>query len=220
MLKKLRCFFVIISLFLVAIAVAQTDNANLEASQVFSNFKFTDSKGIKDRDYVVKITSAYSVGFQHVDVSGFFFRMNVGMRKGGANLTYNKTTYNWTLQYADIRAGVGYKLTKWRLRPYVALTPYFAYLLSAQQTINSDNYDIKANNSVKSSDMGACLSGGVNIILSNYMSLYGEISYARGLYNIEPSKSEKLFNTATMLTIGVAFNVTRISRLNQPRLTR
>ncbi len=217
---KLYVFFTLFTFCFCIKGLAQVNNANIEFSQVFSSFSYIDSKGVKDKTYTYRVSNAYSFGIQHINSTGLFVRANIGMRKAGSGLTFNKITYNWNLQYLDVKAGIGYKFIKWRLRPYFSLSPYYAYLLNASQTINSDSYDIKSNKSIKSSDIGVYITGGLNIILSNYVSLYAEYNYIRGLYNIEPAQKERLYNYASSLNLGVSFNITKISKLNQPRMLK
>lgn len=209
--------FVIFTSFLYSELVIAQSSINLEAGQVFSTFKYIDSKGVEDNTYSYNVVSAYCLGYQYAKPNGFFIRANIGMRKAGANLVYNQINYIWTMQYSDLKAGPGYQFTKWRIKPSLALLPYYAYLLDANQTINSDNYDIKNNKSIKGSDFGLIIAPGFNVILSNYISIYAEYNYILGLQNIETAVEEKLYNRGFSLNFGVSLNITKIAKINQPR---
>lgn len=191
---------------------------NVEIKQVFSTFKYFDSQGTEDKTYSHKVVNAYGLGFQHTSQNGFFVRATVGLHKAGATLGYHNIKYIWSLQYTNIYAGIGFQFTKWRLKPYIALMPYYAYLLDASQTVNSDNYDIKANKAIKSSDFGGFIDSGFNIILTKYLSVYAEYNYIFGLNNIEFAQEEQLYNRGFSLNFGVALNITKISKLNLPRM--
>lgn len=191
---------------------------NLEAAQVFSNFKYIDSKGIQDNTYSNKIVNALGLGYQYTSSKGFFVRAGLGMRKAGANLVYNNIRYIWSLQYTNLQAGIGYQYNKWRLKPYIAVLPYYAYLLDANQTIDSENYDIKANKSIKSSDFGLFIAPGCDITITKYISVFAEYKYILGLQNIESIHGEQLFNRGFALNFGIALYFTRISRLSLPRM--
>ena len=212
-------FVAIVSLLFMTNVSAQS-SVNLEAGQVFATFKYTDSEGVEDNSYSYNVLSAYSIGYQHEKQNGLFARAHIGMRKAGANLVYNEVNYIWTMQYADFRAGIGYHFTKWRLKPSIAISPYYAYLLDANQTIIDNNFDIKGNNSIKNSDFGLFISPGLNIILSNYVSIYAEYNYILGLQNIETTEKEKLFNRGFSFNFGVSLNITKIAKLNQPRIVK
>jgi len=64
------------------------------------------------------------------------------MRKAGSTLTNNNDSYNWHLQYIDAKISIGYILNKWRLKPYIMLTPYYSFLTKAYQTVNSQSFDM------------------------------------------------------------------------------
>lgn len=215
--KHLYSLFITFIGLLCAIPVGAQSSVNLEAGQVFSTFKYIDSQGNKDNTYSYNVLSTYSLGYQLTKENGFFIRANIGMRKAGANLVYNNINYIWTMQYTDLKAGIGYQLSKWRIRPSVAVLPYYAYLLDANQTINADNFDIKNNKSIKGSDFGVIITPGFSVLLSNYISIYAEYNYILGLQNIETAKEEQLYNRGFSLNFGVALNITKIAKINQPR---
>lgn len=212
--------FILFTSLLYTSTVGAQSSVNLEAAQVFATFKYIDSEGIEDNSYSYNVLSAYNIGYQYEKQNGLFVRANIGMRKAGANLVYNEVNYIWTMQYSDFRAGIGYHFTKWRLKPSLVVSPYYAYLLDANQTINDDNYDIKDNNSIKGSDFGIFISPGLNIILSNYVSIYAEYNYILGLQNIETAEKEKLYNRGFSFNFGVSLNITKIAKLNQPRIVK
>jgi len=212
-------FALLTGLFYSRTIIAQS-YINLEAGQVFSTFKYIDSKGVEDNTYSYNVLSSYSLGYQYAKQNGFFARVSLGMRKAGANLVYNKINYIWNMQYTSVNAGIGYQFNKWRLKPYLFVSPYYASLLDATQTINSDNYDIKDNKSIKDNDFGLFIAPGLNIILSNYVSIYAEYDYILGLHNIETAQAEQLYNRGFSLNFGVSLNITKIAKLNQPRIIK
>ncbi|MDO9184738.1 MAG: hypothetical protein Q7W13_01915 [Bacteroidia bacterium] len=220
MSSKFYLSFTLLTGLLYYTPVAAQSYINLEAGQVFSTFKYIDSKGVEDNAYSYNVVSAYSIGYQYAVENGLFARASIGMRKAGANLVYNDINYIWNMQYTDVKAGIGYRFTKWRLKPSISISPYYAHLLDASQSINDDNYDIKDNKSIKNSDYGLFISPGLNIILSSYVSIYAEYNYILGLQNIETATEEKLYNRGFSLNFGVSLNITKIAKLNQPRIVK
>lgn len=208
----------LLSSLLQTLPVTAQSCVNFEAAQVFSNFKYVDSKGIEDNTYTYKIGNAFGLGYQYTSSNGFFARASLGMRKAGANLIYNNIRYIWSLQYSNLQVGIGYQYNEWRLKPYIAVMPYYAYLLDANQTIDSDNYDIKANKSIKNSDFGLFIAPGFNITITKYISVFAEYKYIMGLQNIESAQGEQLFNRGFALNFGIALYFTRISRISLPRM--
>ena len=59
-------------------------------------------------------------------------------------MVYDGYNYLWDLQYTDIKLGGGYIYNAGRLKPYLSVSGYFAYLLKANQTINNQNFDTLA----------------------------------------------------------------------------
>jgi len=217
--KRIYHFIFFIGLIF-PVSISAQSFLSIEAAQVFSTFKYIDSQGDVDNTYSYNVLGSYSLGYQNTKQNGFFIRANIGMRKAGANLVYNNSNYIWNMQYTDLKAGIGYQFNKWRIKPSVAVSPYYAFLLNANQTINDNNYDIKNNKSIKDSDFGVIIAPGLNVILSNYISIYAEYNYILGLQNIETADLEELYNRGFSLNFGVAFNITKIAKINQPRIVQ
>ena len=104
--------------------LASQSNITFDAGQMFSTFRFIDSKGNKGLDYTHNLTGTYSVGYQYITNKALFYRANIGLRKAGASLVKNSINYNWIIQYADANVGIGYILDLWRIKPYFSLSPY------------------------------------------------------------------------------------------------
>ncbi len=190
-------------------------SATFDAGQNFSTFKFTDSQGNKEKDFSANITGCFSLGYQYVKKSGLFIRSNVGMRKGGASLTFDGLDINWTIQYADVNVGIGYISNKWRLKPYFSASPYFAYMLKANETIGTSNVDIKKDKSFKTTDFGIFISPGLRIALTNSVAFYAEYKYILGLQNIETAADQKAFNRGFSVNLGISFTIEKL-RLPPP----
>ncbi len=178
-----------------------------DASQVFSTFKYIDSQGNKLKDLERNVTTATSVGYHYLLPNGLFIRVNTGTRKAGASFVYNETIVSWDVQYMDANVGLGYIHNKWKFKPYFSASPYFAYMLKANQTIGFDNYDIKKDKSVSTSDFGIFLSPGVRMALAKRISLYAEYKYILGLQDIEKSATETLFNRGFSFHLGLSLAI-------------
>jgi hypothetical protein len=189
-------------------ANAQTSAATLDASQVISNFKFTDSEGTKQKEYSPLYTSAYSLGYRYKMESGLLLRASVGMRNAGATLVYDESNYSWNLQYADIKLGVGYAYSLNKLDVYLTASPYYAFLLKGTQRLNNEDFDIKTSGAINKMDYGVIISPGVSFNASDYITIYGEINYLMGLSNLEPKTTgQKAQNVAFAPTLGIAFTI-------------
>jgi len=182
-------------------------NITFDGGQTFSTYKFTDDQGNAVKGFSNNITGCFSLGYQYIANNGLFLRTNVGMRKGGASLVVDETNINWNIQYADADIGLGYMLNKWRIKPYLSASPYFAYMLKGEQTMGQDNYDIKKNKSMTPTDYGLYISPGFKIALSNFISFYAEYKQILGLQNLENSTNQKSFNRGFSINLGVSVTI-------------
>ena len=190
-----------------ACLVAQS-NITIDASQTLTSFKFLDDQGNQDKGYSGVYSGAYSLGYRYTGKKGSLFRGGVGMRKAGASLVYDGMNYSWNLQYLDIKLGAGWMFGKKRTKPYICVSPYYAFLLKATQVLNNQAFDILNTKSLKTSDYGVNFTPGVQFKASDVISIYGEFNYMLGLQNLETSTTEKSYNRAYALTLGVAFTIT------------
>ena len=199
-------------IILLAVVLFKYSNAQsiitFDAGQVVSTYKFTDEQG-QEKGFSSNITGCFSIGYQKLSPNGLFLRTNVGMRKGGASLIYNEVKADWNVQYADASVGVGYMATKWRVKPYLSASPYFAYMLKAEQTIGSDTYDIKHNKSMVMNDYGVYISPGFKVALSNTIGFYAEYKQIIGLQNLENTAGQKSYNRGFSLNLGVAIAIVK-----------
>lgn len=195
-------------LFVASNGNAQTGAVTIDASQVVSNFKFTDSEGTQQKEYSPRFTSAYSVGYRHALDNGVIIRGAVGMRNAGATLIYDESNYSWNLQYTDIKVGAGYAYSLSKLDVYLTVSPYYAFLLRANQRLNNEDFDIKTSGVINKADYGVIFSPGVILNVNDFMSAYVEVSYLMGLANLETGETgQKATNTSIMPTLGVAFSI-------------
>lgn len=211
---KLKVLLFVFGFISTTAAVAQS-SLTIDASQLYSNFEFKNSLGEVDTSYLPVYTGAYSIGYQYASDGGFLVRAKVGMRNAGATMIYDDANYLWDLQYADAKLGLGYLFDLGMFDPYLTVSGYYAYLLKANQTQGSINYDMIEGGDLQRADFGVLASPGVQVTLSDYVSVYSEFSYLMGLQNIETQAIEGAdavqegYNRAFSLTLGLAFTITK-----------
>ena len=199
--------------FLSTTAVMAQSSLTIDASQQYSTFKFQDSQGVVDTSYLPAYTGAYHLGYRFTHESGLLVSAQLGMRKAGATIIYDDANYLWSLQYADFRLGAGYMLNAERFKPYVKVSGYYALLLKANQTQGTTNYDLVKAGELQRTDYGVLASPGLQVSLSEYISVYTEFSYLMGLRNMETQKVESVssvqegYNRAFSATLGLAFTI-------------
>ncbi|MDO9186998.1 MAG: SPOR domain-containing protein [Bacteroidia bacterium] len=212
---------IILSGFVFPKPVAAQAYINLEGAQVFSTFKFSSKISDKDKiftdnqAYAHTTVSAFSLVYQYEDANGFFILGGIGMRKAGSALVFSNLDYIWKMQYADIKAGIGYQFNKWRIKPYEALAPYYASLLNANQSIGQKSYDIKASKSIKNYDLGLFLALGFKATISKQISIFTEYNYILGLKNIETTADQYLYNRGFSIKLGLSLNVTSSAKTSK-----
>lgn len=211
-ISKLKVLLFVFGFISTTAAMAQS-SFTIDASQLASTFKFQDSQGTADTSYLPAYTGAYSLGYRYASEGGLLVRANIGMRKAGATMIYDDANYLWDLQYADFKLGAGYMYNSTRFKPYLTVSGYYAYLLKANQTQGSTNYDLIKAEDLQRNDFGIVVSPGVQLSLSEFISVYSEFSYVMGLQNIETQKVEgstsvqEGYNRAYSLTLGLAFTI-------------
>ena len=182
----------------------------LEASQLFTSFKFTDSRGNDlSSDYSGIFTGAYNLGYRHVTVSGLMVTGGLGMHNAGATLLYDAMNYTWNLKYAGGRLGVGYMLQATRVSPYLNVSGYYAYMLRGFQVINNEHFNITSLEIINQTDYGVYISPGIQLRLSEAVSSYLEFNYLMGLANLEKDEGQESRNLAYGLTLGLSLTIVK-----------
>lgn len=200
----------IVIAFLGLISGMTTINAqsglSLEASQLYTSFKFTDSQeNTLNSEYSGIFTGAYGLGYRYILGNGLMVRASLGIRNAGATMVYDNTNYTWDLKYADFKLGGGYMLKKDRISPYLNVSGYYGFMLSGYQTINNEDFDIKKSESMQTTDYGVCITPGIEISFTGTLSSFVELNYIMGLQNLEKDDAQKSTNIAYGLSVGLSF---------------
>lgn len=196
-----------ILIFFVSVSAEAQSNITIDASQNITNFKFTNSEGERDESYTANYSGSYNLGYRYNTDFGLFAGIKVGMRSGGASLIYDDANYSWDLQYLNSQLDIGYMYTFDRLSAYLAVSPYFGYMLRATQTLNHQDFDIINGGDLEKVDYGLFLSPGVDFRINDLISVYSQFNYMFGLQNIETIDAQESKNTLMGLTLGLSFNI-------------
>lgn len=189
---------------------AQTDFC-FDFSLVSSNFKFVDTGDNINKDFSSNLTNALNLGVVRTLNKGFVFGGSVGYRGAGASTQIGGVNFDWDFKYADVKGVVGYRLNKWRLRPYVTASSYYAFLLKATQTNGTTVYNNLEDKSISNTDFGIIGTGGVNMKVSEEISVYATYNYIYGIKNIQMEENQELYNRGYSITFGMAFTISKSS---------
>lgn len=201
-------------LMLLILSLQQTkaqQAATFDGSSVFSTLKFVNSNGAVDRNYTANIGSAYNLGYMNAMPCGLLAGLNIGLREAGASREVYGTTTTWSFQYAEARLEIGYIFNKWKLKPFVLLSPYYASLLKASQAFNEQVFNIKSDKAVANYDYGLIATGGINVRLSDLIALYASYNQIYGIKNIETTAGQQLYNRGFSVSLGIALTITKTS---------
>lgn len=202
----IKLFVFALGLSFLAGNVKAQSSLTIDASQAYTNFSFTDSQGNQEKIYDGNFSGFYSVGYQYSQ--NLLLRGNIGMRKAGATTVIDESNYSWDFQYFDVKLGVGYMYGESRFRPYLLVSPYYAFLVKANQTIDNEDFDIKELNVINNNDYGVFVSPGVQFTVSEFISAYSQFNYMRGLQNLEGGEStQESHNIGYSLTLGLSFSI-------------
>ncbi len=207
-MKRIKIIWAFLACISYIADVSAQSALTVEASQLYASFKFTDSQSAAlTSDYSGIFTGAYGLGYCFTTDNGIMLRTGAGMRKAGATMVYDDMNYSWDLQYADLKLGGGYILKTDVASPYINIAGYFAYLLRGFQTINNEDFDIKHNKTINTTDYGIFIIPGVRFTLTDTFSAFVEGSYMMGLQNLETDEGQKSTNSAFGLTLGLSITL-------------
>ena len=209
-MKKLKSLIILLVCAGFSISLNAQSGLTLEASQLLTSFKFTDSRGNDlSNEYSGIFTGAYNLGYRHVTAGGIMVSGGLGMRNGGSTLVYDAMNYRWDLKYAVGRLGLGYMYQAGRLSPYLNVSGYFAYMLRGFQTINNEHFNITSMEVINEMDYGLYISPGVQLRLSDAVSTYMEVNYLMGLANLEKFEGQESKNMSYGLTLGLSLSIVK-----------
>jgi len=195
-------------LFFTFSLVNAQSSVTVDVSQNITNFSFTNSLGEKVKDYNPKYSAGYAIGYRYSLDNGIYIPAKLGMRKAGATYVYDSMNYDWDFRYAEVRLGGGYNYElKNSLSVHGSIMGYMGFLLTAEQRINNEYFDIKESGQLSKSDFGIFISPGVSYALTDKMSLYLDINYMMGLKNLESDEGQKSKNRLFGASVGVAFSL-------------
>ncbi|MFA6403735.1 MAG: outer membrane beta-barrel protein [Salinivirgaceae bacterium] len=211
-MKKIKTIGLILGFISFVTAVNAQSSITIEASPLYTSFKFDDSRGTAlNNEYSGILTGGYGLGYRFDANNGLMIRAGLGMRHAGATLIYDDMNYRWDMQYADVKLGGGYMLKTGSINPYLNVSGYYSYMISGFQTINNEEFDIKNSKSLNEMDYGVYFTPGVQFIFSSAVSSFVEFNYMMGLQNLEMDEGQKSTNVAYGLTLGLSFSFGKLS---------
>jgi|TARA_R110000737_G_scaffold352737_3_gene400042 hypothetical protein len=203
----MKTIVIIIVLVGLGVSVKAQSNLTIEASQNITNFMFENSFGEKVDGYSPSYSGGYALGYSYNLENGLYFPFKAGMRKAGATYIYDNSNYSWSLQYLDLRLGLGYDYSFGKFGTHLSVTGYYGYMLKGIQTLNNQDFDIRNAGDINKNDFGIFFSPGVSFTANDYISVYLDVNYMLGLGNLESNTEQKSNNRMYGATLGLAFSI-------------
>jgi hypothetical protein len=187
--------------------ISAQSSITIDASQNMTNFKFINSSGEQDMNYSPAYSGSYNIGYRYTTDFGLFGGVRLGMRGAGATTIIDEANYSWSLQYLNTQLDLGYQYELGSFSPYLMFSPYFGYLVRANQTLNHQNFDIRNSGDLETVDFGLFISPGVNFKANDVITVFSQFNYMLGLQNLETVENQRSYNTLMGLTLGVSFSI-------------
>ena len=195
-------------LCLAFISLNAQNKVGMSFAQNISTLRFVDSEGNKD-DLDLAIKYGYALGYQFGFYDNFFADAWLGYNTRGANSTEGLQKLAWSLGYVNATANAGDRINLRRLLPHFGIGAYYGRLLTADQYIGSDYYDLMDSDVIHKNDVGAILFAGLEYKYSLDGAVFIRFSESVGLLNLETDKeaSQKMFNRTFAIQVGLFFSI-------------
>jgi hypothetical protein len=163
----------------------------VKSGKTFSTFLFRDSDKNKDEtlDYITNnflgLSYDFNLGNLHV------LRPEVSYREGGARSVWNNRRLFWKLNYLDVNFAYMIKVLDFeKIKVYQGVAPGIGFLMSGEQYIGNDYFDVKASGSLRNLDFGVNFMANGKMKVFENVFLTIEYRYGLGIRQIESNKAQ------------------------------
>jgi hypothetical protein len=173
-----------------ALGAYSQHHLHVKSGKTFSTFLFRNSENTKDEtlnhiaNNFIGMSYDMNLGKLHV------FRPEVAYREAGARSALNNQKLSWNLNYIDVNVAYMLKILDLeKIKLYQGVAPGVGILLSGEQFIGQDYYDLKEEKALKTLDYGInfMLNSKIRILENVFLSV--EYRYGLGIRQIEANPS-------------------------------
>lgn len=171
-------------------SVAQ-NHFQVKSGKTFSTFLFRDSDKNKDEtlNYITNnflgMSYDFNLGKLHV------LRPEVSYREGGARSVWNNRRLFWKLNYLDVNFAYFIKVLDFeKIKIYQGVAPGLGFLMSGEQYIGNDYFDVKATGALRKFDFGVNFMANAKIKVIENVFLTIEYRYGLGIRQIESNSAQ------------------------------
>ncbi|MFZ2338452.1 MAG: outer membrane beta-barrel protein [Bacteroidales bacterium] len=189
--------------------MAQENKLGISFFQNYSSFRFIDSEGERN-DLNFTIRSGYGLSYRKTFNSPLFVEGMVSYNNKGAASSIDFTRLDWSFHYINADLNLGWKFVMGRINPQFGAGIYYGRLFKADQYIGTLYYDLMEMNTIKKSDAGVNVFGGLEYEYSGSGSVLFRISESIGLMQLEEeNSSQEMFNRTFSVQLGLLFNINK-----------
>ena len=172
---------------------------------------YEDSEGNANENLSYRSGSSYSLNLGFKIGTKHMLRPEVIYQQSGAKSTVNNAPVEWSLNY--IGAGLGYfyialEKESFSLSPGLVLNAN--YMMSGEQTIGTNRFNITEQDLLKPFDLMASLTLNSRFKVTDNLYINFDYRYGFGLMdieNIEGDENEKTRNMGHLASLGLSFNL-------------
>jgi hypothetical protein len=203
-------YVLIITAFLMSILTVQgQDIMSVFVGQTFSDFRYKDSEGNKQRDVFSKIGYSYGVNYKAVVINNVFVVTELSYRQMGAENILNNQLLKWDLHYFNVNLGGEYRhRCDGAITIFGGASLYYSQMFRGIQSIGNNYYDLIEEEALKRSDFGLDVYTGLTRQVGSTCVSF-ELRSTNGLIQLEkrPPTDQRLFNVALTFRVGLMFNL-------------
>jgi hypothetical protein len=184
-----------------------TSQVGISFMHNLSTFRYVDSDdNIIDLDFVSK--SGYGIMFKHKINRLLTAGTSLYYDNKGASDIIDNQKLNWSLSYVGINADLSasYPITA-SLLVGGGAGLYYARLITAEQYIAAQYYNLKSDDLITSYDFGFNLYGQILYRYAEFGSVFLRLNQSMGLNQLEKGNSseQKMFNRTFGIQLGLLF---------------
>lgn len=204
-----KTLLTLITLSICFAAIAQ-HHIEIKSGVNFSSFVFKDSKSIKAKDLTHVFNNYSAISYEaHLGKNKrHIVRPELGFRQSGARIIKDKTKYEWKFNYLDVNLTYMFKfLGNDNYGLHVGAGPNLGFLLTGEQSIGEEYYDVIDENQIKILDVGLNFLANAQFKVSKNIFVSVEYRYGLGLLNIESDEDQRTRSTNHYILAGLLFNL-------------
>ena len=206
---------ILLSLFAISItwAAISQNHLHLKSGKSFTSFMFKDSEGVKDKNLNYVFNNYFGISYDKYLNDRNIIRGEFAFREAGAQAIIDEVKYEWNFNYLDLNVAYLFKyLGNDRFGLHIGAAPTLGFLLTGEQSIGQQYFDVKKERAIKTVDFGINFLTNAQFKVADKISVLLEYRYGLGLLNIETdgnNPDQVTQNRSHFILAGLSFNLNK-----------